>query len=261
MPRRRPIQLLSVGCLLALSACSDPVNPGVPELVPPVVERPRVTPDTAARGPAVRLLSASAGMPLVETGTDVVAWVRVVDATNRGVPGVLVSFVVEQGGGRVEAATAVTTGDGYAASPAWRMSTTPLRNTLRASAQGLGEVDITVDAVEPASSLSGRTYVLQGVDGLELPGIRRQTQQPDTLLAGLLEFDGTRYRAWFTFRRGEKELVEVYEGTYTRNSARFQLDGRRIWGVASADGRLQLVSDDDAFAIMADITADFVVMD
>jgi hypothetical protein len=254
----RHVSTLLATVVLPLTACSDRVNPGMPELVPPVVEGPRVIPDPVVPGPAVRLLSASTGVPLAEVGTDTFASVRVVDAVNRGVPGVVVSFVVESGGGQLAAATAVTTGDGYAMSPTWRMGTVESRNIVRASVPGLGDVRIAFEAVEPVGTLDGRTYVLHGVDGLDLPGIRRLTQQPDTLLAGLLEFTGTGYRAWFMFTRGAQQLVETYEGTYSQDSARFRLEGRRIWGIASADGRLQLVSDDDAFGIMADISADFV---
>jgi len=59
------------------------------------------------------------------------------DANNQPVAGVSVTFAVETGGGSVTGATVTTNGSGVAAIGSWTLGSTPVTNTLTATASGI----------------------------------------------------------------------------------------------------------------------------
>ncbi|HEX8429757.1 MAG TPA: Ig-like domain-containing protein [Longimicrobium sp.] len=77
--------------------------------------------------------------------------VTVTDAAGNGVPGVVVTFTVASGGGRVANTTATTGTTGTASSGTWTLGPTVGANTLTASAAGVtGTVTFTATATPPS---------------------------------------------------------------------------------------------------------------
>jgi hypothetical protein len=144
---------------------------------------------TANPGPPSQLLAASATSQSATAGTAVAAppSVRVNDSFGNPVPGVPVTFTVEQGGGSVSGSPAVTGVDGIATLGAWTLGTVPGPNALQAStsgagsvaftAQGLDALAISIDAVQINQSMQDAEGSLPAVAGR--PGLLRIVLRAD----------------------------------------------------------------------------------
>ena len=149
----------------ALAACKDSNDPGA--------------------GPPTTLLVLAGGatqagvfgqpIPIAPT-------VLVTDASNRPVPGALVTFTVTAGGGTLNAATQTTGANGNA-SVAWTMGNTFGNNVLTASVAGLPSVTFNATAIAPAAGVLAFNLIdppndtltlgqTQGPKGIDLLSIR-----------------------------------------------------------------------------------------
>lgn len=109
---------------------------------------------TARVGAAAAIAKVPAGdnqTAQVNTALPVAPTVIVTDAAGNTVPGVVVTFTVASGGGRVANATATTGADGRASSGTWTLGPTTGANTLTATAAGVpAGVTFTATATAPA---------------------------------------------------------------------------------------------------------------
>ena len=114
---------------LALVACADSTDPGL--------------------GPPARLLIQAGAEPqtaLFGRAVPTAPAVLVTDASNRPVPGIVVTFAVVGGGGSVSGTTQTTDSNGLA-SVAWRLGNTFGANLLTATAAGLPHVSFNATAI------------------------------------------------------------------------------------------------------------------
>jgi len=112
----------------------------------------------AVPGPATQMV-ATAGAGQTADVNDPVPTppsVTVKDANNNGVSGVVVTFVVGSGGGRVSDAEKGTDAKGVAALDTWVLGSQPGSNTLVASAPGLAPVTFTATALADTGVLLPR---------------------------------------------------------------------------------------------------------
>lgn len=140
MSLRPRFRAWAVGLAIAgMAACG-----GDPTTSPPPAPPP---PPPPPGGPASLVVEAGAGQ-IADPGAPVPVSpvVRVRNAGGTGVPGVVVSFAIETGGGTVAAASATTGADGRASPGEWRLGPTEGPNTLRASVAGLPPVTISATA-------------------------------------------------------------------------------------------------------------------
>jgi hypothetical protein len=109
---------------------------------------------TARVGAAAAIAKVPAGdnqTGQVNTALPVAPTVIVTDAAGNNVPGVLVTFTVASGGGRVANTTATTGTDGRASAGTWTLGATVGANTLTATAAGVATgVTFTATATPPA---------------------------------------------------------------------------------------------------------------
>lgn len=185
-------------------------------------------------------------------------FVRVLDDSDAGVPGVPVTFAVVEGGGALASPTVLSDAAGYARAPEWRLGPELGRNSLKASVAGLGDVLLSVEAVQPAPDFGNAFYVLQSVDSLALPVENFRTARGDTVLAATIWLDEGQFQASYYYRKDGLERVEHFHGTYIQAGMHLTFDGWRLSGAASADGRLQLYSDDDNWALTLGRRENFV---
>ncbi|MGQ0639848.1 MAG: beta strand repeat-containing protein [Gemmatimonadaceae bacterium] len=136
---RCPSTLL-VGFLVLFTACGE-TGPSAP-----------VDP-SSVRAVSGAQLSGTAGQPLTDRVT-----VRVLDASNNPLEGVVVSFAVSAGGGTVTPASATTDDNGEAATR-WTLGTTAGSNILTATVPGGASVQIT------ATGTAGRPATVAATAG------------------------------------------------------------------------------------------------
>ena len=131
---RRPA-LATLLSFAVLAACSDPVDPPRP---------------AAASAASALAQGAAPGSAVAEPPS-----VRVTTTSGRPVPGIGVAFTVQSGGGTLTEAHPVTDADGVAAVGAWILGTTPGRNSVRVSVNGLDAIDIVFEAMALPEGCSG----------------------------------------------------------------------------------------------------------
>jgi hypothetical protein len=210
-----------------------------------VNEVPR--PGPAVPGPAARLEANQDGLTLFPLGTTI-GWgrsVRVLDADGRGVGGVTVTFSAADGKSTLQDSIARTDASGYAIPGEWRLSRTLGLHELIASVTGLDTVRLQVESIDPPATLDNTQYVLRAVAGVEVPVLNARPPTRATLVSATLRLDRGNFVAIYSLTGGGVEWEERHEGAYRLNGASIVLGALRVFGTASADGRLQLVSDDD----------------
>ncbi|HSJ33114.1 MAG TPA: hypothetical protein VK933_16855 [Longimicrobiales bacterium] len=131
----RRSELVLFASLIALAACSDPVDPPAPA---GAVAISAVTQDVAA------------GSPVAEPPS-----VLVTSAQGRPLPGVTVRFTVESGGGTLTGSEPVTDADGIARTVAWTLGGEPGRNSVRAVIDGLSSVQLVFEAMALPDGCTG----------------------------------------------------------------------------------------------------------
>ncbi|HRP34510.1 MAG TPA: Ig-like domain-containing protein [Gammaproteobacteria bacterium] len=106
---------------------------------------------TAAAGPASAIRHASrveqtgdAGLPVAFPPA-----VRVADSYDNPVAGATVSFAVQQGGGTISAASAVSDANGIARLESWVLGSELGLNTLQATLPGIGNLSFSAEALAP----------------------------------------------------------------------------------------------------------------
>ena len=126
--------LLLVGLCVPVS-CSDPVDP----------PRPYAAAAASALTQGIR-----AGHAVNEPPS-----VRVTTSGGRPLAGVGVHFAVQAGGGTLSGADPVTNEDGVAQVGAWTLGSAPGRNLVRATVDGLSDVDVVFEAMALPENCSG----------------------------------------------------------------------------------------------------------
>ena len=106
-------------------------------------------------GPAVRLLVLDGANQTGVVGqpTSVMPSVLAIDANNQPVPGVIVTFTVEPGGGTIATATATTDAKGVATPGVWTLANSFAVRTLTATAAGLQPVTFTARGIAPDAGI------------------------------------------------------------------------------------------------------------
>jgi adhesin/invasin len=158
---------------------------------------------TATPGQPATMSAASASAQTGTVGTDVAAPPAVVirDAVNNPVPGVVVTFTVNTGGGTLTNAagttgtsvTVTTDANGRAAVSSWRLGTTLMQNSVTASAPGLPSVTFTASpaAGAPASvaGIAGlNTMAVQGTAVTPRPSVRVLDANGNVVAGARVEF-------------------------------------------------------------------------
>jgi len=151
-PLRRVSALIA--CALAFAACGGSSADG--PITPPVT--PPVTP--VATSVALMAGDGQSGEP----GSTLAVRPRVVvrDAAGAVLSGVTVTFVVDSGGGSLDATSAVTASDGTAASGNWKLGTAEGRNVMRASVGALPAVKFAAAATVVPVALPAQTVTTSG---------------------------------------------------------------------------------------------------
>jgi hypothetical protein len=106
---------------------------------------------TAAPGPIAAILPASIQQQIGDISQPVASppAVRVTDAFANPIPGVVVSFAVEQGGGLISSASATSDATGIARLLSWTLGAELGVNAVSASVTGVGSVSFVAEAVPP----------------------------------------------------------------------------------------------------------------
>jgi hypothetical protein len=138
---------------------------------------------SADPGPPVQLALASVEEQTGDINTAVASppRVRVGDSFNNPVAGVTVRFTVENGGGTVSSATAVTGSDGIAALESWTLGGSPGLNKVRGTVDGIGyiefwaeavgQLEVSIDAIQLNQASQTSDAAIPGVAGR--PGLLR----------------------------------------------------------------------------------------
>ena len=143
-----------IACALIVASCggSSSDAPTTPPVTPPVAPVATTVALTAGDG--------QAGEP----GSILPIKPRVVvrDASGAAMSGVSVNFVVDSGGGSLDASTAVTTADGSAASGNWKLGNVEGRNVMHATVAALPPVKISAAAAIVPVSLPAQVVTTTG---------------------------------------------------------------------------------------------------
>ena len=131
----RRTKLVLFASLMAMAACSDPVDPPSPADV--------VAISALTQGVAT-------GSPVAEPPS-----VLVTSAQGRPLPGVTVRFTVTSGGGTLTGSEPVTDTEGIARTESWTLGSAPGRNTVRATIDGLSSADLVFEAMALPDGCTG----------------------------------------------------------------------------------------------------------
>ena len=147
-----------IACTLVAASCggSSADGPTTPPVTPPVT--PPATP--VATTVALTAGDGQTGEP----GSTLAVKPRVVvrDASGAAMSGVTVTFVVDSGGGSLDATTGVTSADGGAASGNWKLGNGEGRNVMHATAAALPPVKIAAAAAIVPVALPAQTVTTTG---------------------------------------------------------------------------------------------------
>ena len=150
--------------------------------------------------------------------------VRVTDAYNNPVAGVVVTFAVTSGGGSVTGAGATTNASGIATVGSWRLGTTAGANTLTATCAGLAGSPVTFTATGvagPAAKYIVTASDYNPVHGTAVTMTAQLTDQYNNPVAtsGLrVRWSKTGKGGWFTATRTNTNASGIATTTFTTSS-------------------------------------------
>ena len=143
-----------IACTLTLASCGGASTDGTttPPVTPPVI-------------PVATTVALIAGDGQIgEPGSTLAVRPRIVvrDASGAAMSGVTVTFVVDSGGGSLDATSSVTAIDGTAASGNWKLGTAEGRNVMRASVGALPPIKFAAAATVVPVALPAQTVATTG---------------------------------------------------------------------------------------------------
>ena len=179
--------------------------------------------------------------------------VRVIDYRRRGVPNVTVNFAVVSGGGTLASPQVVSDAAGIARAGAWRLGPIAGVNVVRVTSPSNNDtVYFSVEAVDVDASPPDGRFVLDRVDGAELPTMMRGGPVSGSdLLSADIEIRGSRFVITWSYRWPGEDQSEIqrFEGSIGPRTPYLVLlmDGLTSLGppmeipaLLLADGRLRL---------------------
>ena len=155
--------------LALITACSSG-DPGVAHPTPKLPVDTVPTPPPSV--PASLVIQAGDGQQ-AEPGSVLLIKPTVVvrSAAGQGVPGIVVSFVVDSGGGALQTATVSTAADGTASAGDWRLGSSEGRNVVSVSAAALTKVKLVATAAITAVTIPNQVVTSSGGTAtLDRPG-------------------------------------------------------------------------------------------